>query len=237
MKRCLVLLWLATLGLCGILAVDVSESASQPALAAGRPDQPLIGALVVSSLEIADEGDPLLRAKGSATAAQALADAAQRAAKRGDSAQAGKLKVWLTKVLDQGVRYNVETVDPAGLEGARKALWLELNDRPEAITRALESGLQSLNPPLNQGRTDADSKERDREKFKGKGKDKGKGKGPPPWGDDFKGKGKGPPPWGDDFKGWDKKGKKDQVYLAPGSHAHGLAWAGIRPWLLQHAHA
>ena len=208
MKRWFVPVWLMTLALGGLLAVAVTESASQPAPTSVHSDPAVVEALVRTSLEIADAADPLLRAKGAAAVAQSLADAVQRAAKRGDAVQAAKLKVWLNKVLDQAVRYNVEAVDPETLEGARKALWTELNDRPEVIGRSLEAGLQSLNAPLKQALTDADQSERERDKGRDKGKakfkDKGKGKGPPP-------------PWADDFKGWDKgkdkKGKRDQSLL------------------------
>jgi hypothetical protein len=219
-KRFVLIVWLLTAGLGAMLAVDVAETYSQPTGARSPSiDLALVDALVVNTLETADESDALLRARGSAAVAQALAEAVQRAAKRADTAQAAKLKVWMTVVLDLGVRSNVDAVDGAALVGARKILWNDLNARPETITRAVETGLQNLNPPLKQALADADKKENERDKFKDweKGWDKGKGpprgKGPPP-------KGKGPPPpWGEDFKGWDKgkdkKGKKDQVWLAP----------------------
>jgi hypothetical protein len=192
----------------GLLAVEVSESASPPGGPA-RPDVAVLDALVVNSLEIADETDPLLRAKSSVAVSQALADAVQRSALRGETAQAARFKVWMERVLELGVRYNVGTVDPTELSGARLKLWKDLSARPQAISTAMTMRLQGLTPPAQQALAEADKKEKDRQKpafLDFKGWEKG-------W-DKFKKKGKGKPP--DDFKGWEKdKGKKkrDQVSL------------------------
>jgi hypothetical protein len=233
-RRLLLPLWLLLVAACGLLAVDVSESAAPPAKVS-LPDIAVLDALVVNSLEIADEPDPLVRAKGSALVAQALTDAVQRSALRGDAGQAAKLKIWLAKVLEHGVRYNVDAVDPAGLAGPRLKLWNDLNHRPDVITKVLDTRLQGLNAPTKQALAEADKKEKERDKgkeFKGFGgwpKDKKGGNEKGKGFDFFKGWDKGRP---DNFKGWDKgKKKKDQVSLPP-MHFKMMPRpaAGMPPW-------
>jgi hypothetical protein len=186
------------------------------------PAQPLpaepdvVDTLVETSLKIADEADPLDRASGSADAAQVLADAVQRAAKRGDTAHAARLKLWLTKVLDEAVRYNLQTVDRESLSGDPLKRWNDLSARPDAILQSLRVDLQKLNPSVQRAMVNAD-KDATIPPKKDKGfdwkKDKKDKKGE-------KGKGKGPPDKGWDKGGWekDKGGKKGKVFFMPPGH-------------------
>jgi hypothetical protein len=200
-----------------LLPLGIAASACLLLVAIAASDEPepdldspahmaVVDALVKQSLQVADEADPLRRARGSSQVADRLADAVARATARGDKVEALKLTNYLSMVLDRGVSKNVAALDPEQMDETRFAEWQALSWQPEAICATLDRRLQGLGRQgaeevkraVAQASRAADKrwkKDKPKEgKFKGKGKGKKK---------DHEGN--------DGHPKKDRKGKKDQA--------------------------
>lgn len=185
MRCTLITLWVGTVLACALLLVQASEPGVLRRATEGEiGSAELLQTLVARSLRVADEEDPLVRARSSNDLAAYLTRAIARANERGDMAKVVRLGRYLSKVLSRGVAGNVAQLDPQELQGIRKTEWQAVSVELDKLSAELQRELigRPVPPPselrrtLDQSRAELEELWRFIEgKSKGKkGKDKGR---------------------------------------------------------------
>jgi hypothetical protein len=167
-KKLALAIWVA-------LVVGAGLLTAQPAAAPSKSSTlPLLTTLVNNSLKLADEDDPLQRARYCTDVADELAKSVSQASARKDHQLADRLAGYLDRVWQDGVGGNVQRIPLDTLDEQRVGEVKSLQQRADQINQDLEKRLQDapgpfVAPPGIQMPKGFD-KQADRNKSKGKSK-------------------------------------------------------------------
>jgi hypothetical protein len=116
------------------------------------PEGPLLEALVLHGLVLADENDPLKRAEVSTDVADNLVRTILESSQRGsDRDEMEKLGTYLGAVMNRGVNGNLDRVDPKTLDAKRQADYERLKQRAAEMMARFQRNMQDAPPHSRQG--------------------------------------------------------------------------------------
>jgi hypothetical protein len=115
--------------------------ASPPTLVSKRS---LLQVLVVSSLEVAREEDPVKRAEHSTDVAGRLVDTLVEQAGKADAEEANRLAQSIEKVMERGVQGNLDKLDSEQVDEARRKQIDQLQERAGAAVEKVQPNIPKM---------------------------------------------------------------------------------------------
>jgi hypothetical protein len=110
----------------------------------------LLQVLVVSSLEMAREEDPVKRAEQSTEVAGRLADTLMEQADKGGTEETNRLAESIQKVMERGVQGNLDKLDLDRVDEARQKQIDRLQERAGAAMQKVQPNIQRMPPAAQQ---------------------------------------------------------------------------------------
>ncbi len=157
---------------------DGAAPAAQPPAVVSK--RSLLQMLVVSSLQVAQEEDPVKRAEHSTDVAGRLADTLVEQAGKGDADDAKRLAESLEKVMERGVQGNLDNLDLDKMDDVRRKQVDRVQERAEAAMQKLQPNLLQMPIEAQKNLIRALELAEQLQKMQQKGHGKGKGKGKKP---------------------------------------------------------